>query len=152
MNHRANKPTSLRPEDSTLLSGYYQPYVDQAWSKYTNTDLKIDTQGQWGVVTGRVSSSNGLLTFPNVGTFAKPSAIDIFSCSSGPFGNYPAATSDEMGAIGARCKWVFGFIALPPFPSPFPLSSLLLLLVVMMTILPKREHKRVYSRLQPKSP
>lgn len=101
-NLRALSPNSGRVEDSTLLSGYYQPYVDQAWSKYTNTDLKIDTQGQWGVVTGRVSSSNGLLTFPNVGTFAKPSAIDIFSCSSGPFGNYPAATSDEMGAIGAR--------------------------------------------------
>ncbi|KAI1116217.1 glucanase B [Nemania sp. NC0429] len=100
-NLRALSPNSGRVEDSTLFSGYYQPYVDQAWSKYTSTDLKIDTQGQWGVVTGRVSS-NGLLSFPNVGTFTKPSAIDIFSCSTGPFGNYPAATRDEMGAIGAR--------------------------------------------------
>jgi hypothetical protein len=95
--------------DSTIFNGYYQPYVDQAWSKYTNTDLNVDTQAQWGVVTGRVTS-DGLLTFPNVGTFAKPAAADIFSCSTGPFGNYPTATSVEMGAIGARCTF------LPPSP------------------------------------
>jgi hypothetical protein len=51
-------------------------------------------------VTGRVSSS--VLSFPGAGTFAKPSAADVFSCSTGPFGNYPKATADEMGAIGAR--------------------------------------------------
>ncbi|KAI1824823.1 glucanase B [Xylaria intraflava] len=99
-NLRALSPNSGRVGDSTLFNGYYQPYVDQAWSKYTSTDLKVDTQAQWGVVTGRVS--NGVLTFPNAGTFAKPAAIDIFSCSTGPFANYPAATRDQMGAIGAR--------------------------------------------------
>ncbi|KAI0541500.1 glucanase B [Xylaria digitata] len=100
-NLRAMSPNSGRIGNSGLFDGYYQPYVDEAWSKYANTDLKIDTQAQWGVVTGRVSS-NGLLTFPNAGTFAKPSAIDIFSCSTGPFGNYPAETREQMGAIGAR--------------------------------------------------
>ncbi|KAF2973532.1 hypothetical protein GQX73_g150 [Xylaria multiplex] len=100
-NLRAMSPNSGRIGDSGLFDGYYQSYVDEAWSKYANTDLKVDTQAQWGVVTGRVSS-NGLLTFPNVGTFAKPSAIDIFSCSTGPFGNYPAETREQMGAIGAR--------------------------------------------------
>ncbi|KAI3336806.1 glycoside hydrolase family 64 protein [Xylariaceae sp. AK1471] len=105
-NLRALSPNSGRVVDSTLFSGYYQPYVDSAWAKYTSTDLNIDTQAQWGVVTGRVSSS-GLLSFPNVGTFAKPSATDIFSCSTGPFGSYPAATRDEMGAIGARLAAAF---------------------------------------------
>jgi hypothetical protein len=93
--------------DKTLFSGYFQPYVNAAWAKYGTTDLKIDTQAQWGVVTGRVSPSTGLLTFPNVGTFAQPSAIDIFSCSTGPFGGYPVATRDEMGAIGARLAAAF---------------------------------------------
>ncbi|KAI0454596.1 glucanase B [Xylaria acuta] len=105
-NLRALSPNSGRIGDVQLFNGYYQPYVDEAWSKYTNTDLKVDTQAQWGIVTGRVSSG-GLLSFPGVGTFAKPSAIDIFSCSTGPFGNYPTETRDEMGAIGARLAAAF---------------------------------------------
>ncbi|KAI0448164.1 glucanase B [Xylaria telfairii] len=105
-NLRALSPNSGRIGNDQLFNGYFQPYVDEAWSKYTNTDLKVDTQAQWGVVTGRVTS-NGVLSFPNVGTFAKPSAIDIFSCSTGPFGNYPADTRDEMGAIGARLAAAF---------------------------------------------
>ncbi|KAI1430809.1 glucanase B [Xylaria sp. CBS 124048] len=100
-NLRALSPNSGRVGDSSLFNGYYQPFVDQAWSKYANTDLKVDTQADWGVVTGRVGS-NGLMTFPNIGSFAKPSSIDIFSCSTGPFGNYPSETRDVMGAIGAR--------------------------------------------------
>ncbi|KAI0402907.1 glucanase B [Xylaria palmicola] len=100
-NLRALSPNSGRVGDSKLFDGYFQPYVDEAWSKYANTDLKVDTQAQWGIVTGRVTPE-GLLSFPGAGTFAKPSAIDIFSCSTGPFGNYPTETRDQMGAIGAR--------------------------------------------------
>ncbi|KAI8949469.1 glucanase B [Xylaria longipes] len=118
-NLRALSPNSGRIADSSLFNGYFQSYVNDAWSKYTNTDLKVDTQAQWGVVTGRVS--DGLLSFPNVGTFAQPSAIDIFSCSTGPFGNYPTATSDEMGAIGARLAAAFNrstLVSNPDQPDP----------------------------------
>ncbi|KAI1423826.1 glucanase B [Xylaria sp. FL1777] len=100
-NLRAMSPNSGRIANSDIFNGYYQPYVDAAWTKYSSEDLEVDTQGQWGVVTGRVTS-DGLLTFAGAGTFAQPSATDVFSCSTGPFGNYPAATSQEMGAIGAR--------------------------------------------------
>ncbi|KAI1384676.1 glycoside hydrolase family 64 protein [Hypoxylon trugodes] len=96
---RALSPNSGRVMDSSLFDGYFQSYVDQAWSQYSSADLSIDTQASWGVVTGRVSGD--LLTF-DAGTFAKPSAGDIFSCSTGPFGNYPDASKDEMGALGAR--------------------------------------------------
>ncbi|KAI1144577.1 glycoside hydrolase family 64 protein [Hypoxylon sp. FL0543] len=99
-NLRALSPNSGRVADSSLFQNYYSSYVDSVWSKYTSTDLTIDTQASWGTVTGRVQGD--LLTFANVGTFAKPSAGDIFSCSTGPFANYPAATADEMGALGAR--------------------------------------------------
>ncbi|KAI2637504.1 glucanase B [Xylaria nigripes] len=99
-NLRALSPNSARIADSNLFNGYFQSYVDNAWNKYASTDLKVDTQAKWGVVTGRVT--DGLLTFPNAGSFAKPAAVDIFSCSTGPFGNYPAASRDQMGAIGAR--------------------------------------------------
>ncbi|KAI2612414.1 glycoside hydrolase family 64 protein [Hypoxylon fragiforme] len=100
-NLRALSPNSGRVVDATLFDGYFQPYVDAVWSKYGSADLTINTQASWGNVTGRVQDGSAL-TFANVGSFAKPSAGDIFSCSTGPFGNYPAATRDEMGALGAR--------------------------------------------------
>ncbi|KAI0881920.1 glycoside hydrolase family 64 protein [Annulohypoxylon maeteangense] len=102
---RALSPNSARVGDNTLFNGYFDSYIDQVWSKYTSADLTIDTQASWGKVTGRVQ--NDAITFANVGSFARPSAGDIFSCSTGPFGNYPAATSDEMGALGARIAAAF---------------------------------------------
>ncbi|KAI4866933.1 glycoside hydrolase family 64 protein [Hypoxylon rubiginosum] len=105
-NLRALSPNSGRVADATLFDGYFDAYVDQVWSKYASADLTINTQASWGNVTGRVD--NDLLTFANVGTFAKPSAGDIFSCSTGPFGGYPdQATADEMGALGARIAAAF---------------------------------------------
>ncbi|KAI1469576.1 glycoside hydrolase family 64 protein [Daldinia caldariorum] len=101
---RVLSPNSGRVADGSLFQGYFDDYVSRVWSKYAASDLTINTQASWGDVTGRVQAGagGGLLTFPNVGTFAKPSAGDIFSCSTGPFGGYPEATRDEMGALGAR--------------------------------------------------
>ncbi|KAI1340575.1 glycoside hydrolase family 64 protein [Xylariaceae sp. FL0016] len=101
-NLRALSPNSGRVGDSSLFDNYYQSYVDQVWTKYASEDLTVNTQASWGTVTGRVAADNNLLTFAGVGTFAQPAAGDVFSCSTGPFGSYPAATADEMGAIGAR--------------------------------------------------
>ncbi|KAL8703040.1 MAG: hypothetical protein Q9201_003786 [Fulgogasparrea decipioides] len=85
----------------SLFAGYFEPYVDQVWSKYRSETLSIDTQnGKWGTVNGKVQ--NNVFTFPNSSgqpyTFAKPSTADIFSCSSGPF-NLP---NDKYGNLGAR--------------------------------------------------
>ncbi|KAL7626958.1 hypothetical protein AAE478_003733 [Parahypoxylon ruwenzoriense] len=104
-NLRALSPNSGRVADANLFNGYFQSYVDAVWQKYAGADLTINTQASWGDVVGRVQGD--LLTFNNVGTFAKPSAADIFSCSTGPFGNYPEATRDEMGALGARIAAAF---------------------------------------------
>jgi hypothetical protein len=93
---RALSPNTGHVLNQNLFAGYYDSYVNACWEKYSSTPLKIDTQAEWGVVTGTVT--NGLLTFPNIGTFAKPSTTDIFSCSTGPF----ATNSAAMGAIGAR--------------------------------------------------
>jgi hypothetical protein len=49
-------------------------------------------------VTGQVG--NDLFTFPGVGSFARPTAANIFSCASGPFS--PAGMSPEMLAIVLR--------------------------------------------------
>ncbi|GAA4878249.1 glycoside hydrolase family 64 protein [Kitasatospora terrestris] len=87
--------------NGALFPGYFDSYVDQVWSKYAGTDLKIDTQYTWGVVTGRVSG--GTLAFPGVGSFSKPSTAAIFSCSDAPF----TTGNDLMGNISARLAAAF---------------------------------------------
>jgi chitodextrinase len=95
-NLRALSPNNGIVMNSSLFSGYFDGYVNQVWQQYSSTPLSVDTQAQWGVVQGTVSG--GVLTFPGVGSFAKPSSADIFSCSSGPF----SAAGAEMGALTAR--------------------------------------------------
>lgn len=87
--------------NSSLFNGYYSSYVSQVYSQYTNKTLSIDTQDTWGVVTGKVSG--GELTFSGAGSFAEPSAANIFSNSSGPF----ATSTAEMGDIAARLAAAF---------------------------------------------
>jgi hypothetical protein len=100
-NLRALSPNNGIVMDSSLFSGYFQPYVDQVWSKYTGSSLTVDTQASYGSVTGTVSG--GDLTFSGVSGFAQPSAADIFSCSTGPF----ADTSGERGPLVARISAAF---------------------------------------------
>jgi hypothetical protein len=95
-NLRALSPNNGIVMNSSLFSGYFQPYVNQVWSKYSSSSLTIDTQASWGSVTGQVSG--GVLNFPGLGSFAQPAAADIFSCSTGPFSN----TAGEFGAVAAR--------------------------------------------------
>ncbi|KAL8906725.1 MAG: hypothetical protein Q9207_001851 [Kuettlingeria erythrocarpa] len=99
---RILSPNNAILGNSSLFAGYFEPYVDQVWSKYKSEDLLIDTQiGEWGTLRGKVRG-NDLMTFSNAKgqpyTFAKPSTADIFSCSSGPF-NLP---NNEYGNVGAR--------------------------------------------------
>lgn len=85
-----------------LFDGYYKAYVDEVWKKYAGQDLTVNTQFTWGDVKGRVS--NGKLTFKgkeSTYSFAKPSAGDIFSCSTGPFA-HGASTTQEQLNVGAR--------------------------------------------------
>ncbi|MEZ0109452.1 hypothetical protein ABH920_003466 [Catenulispora sp. EB89] len=100
-NLRALSPNNGIVINSSLFSGYYQPYVNQVWSQYSNQTLTIDTQASWGTVTGQVSG--GQLNFPGVGSFSQPSAADIFSCSTGPFAN----AAGEFGTLIARISAAF---------------------------------------------
>jgi len=95
-NLRALSPNNGIVMNSSLFSGYFQPYIDQVWSKYQSTSLTVDTQASWGSVTGQVSG--GVLNFPGLVSYAQPAAKDIFSCSTGPFAN----TAGEIGAVSAR--------------------------------------------------
>lgn len=54
------------------------------WSRYTTQPLTINTQASFGNVNGQVT--NNALTYANgTITFQKPTARDIFGCSTGPF-------------------------------------------------------------------
>jgi len=74
-----------------LFKGYYDPYVNEVWEKYSRTHLTVDTQAQWSKLNAKVVDDK--LHFPDIGSFAKPSTGDIFGCSSGPF-------ADNTGALG----------------------------------------------------
>ncbi|OLN81546.1 Glucan endo-1,3-beta-glucosidase [Colletotrichum chlorophyti] len=104
-NLRALSPNAGIVMQPGLFEGYYAPYVDAVWRKYRSADLTVNTQAEWGDVRGRVGADD-LLRFGDVGTFARPSARDVFSCSTGPFGGYPRKEA-QMGAIGARIAAAF---------------------------------------------
>lgn len=101
-NLRALSPNSGMVMWPDLFNDYFKSQVDAAWKKYETTDLVINTQVQaWGNPIGRVH--NSLLTFspPDAGSFAKPSARDIFSCNSGPFAHLPGVSEKALN-VGAR--------------------------------------------------
>jgi len=103
-NLRAISPNTGIVMNSGLFNDYYSSYVNAVWSKYSSSSLIVDTQAQWGTVSGTVA--NNLLTFPGVGTFAPPADADIFSCSTGPFAPSSSNTA-EMGNITARLAAAF---------------------------------------------
>jgi hypothetical protein len=84
-----------------LFQGYYDPYVNSVWAKYSSNPVVVDTQAEWGQLSGKIV--NDLLTFPGIGTFSKPSSSDIFSCSTGPF----ASNIGALGPLTARISAAF---------------------------------------------
>ncbi|MCJ1412593.1 hypothetical protein MMC19_006690 [Ptychographa xylographoides] len=98
---RALSPNSGIVMNNALFNGYYQPYVNEVWSKYSASSLTVNTQAQWNNVAGKVV--NNELTFAGSASYAQPSAANIFSCSSGPF----AGGSPEQGNLTARLAAAF---------------------------------------------
>lgn len=101
-NLRAVSPNAGTTLTSGLFNNYYASYVDQVWSKYTNTTLTVNTQGSAGNVTAKVT--NGKLTFSSGAVYDQPSTADIFSNSSGAFAVSGDGTKD---AITARLAAAF---------------------------------------------
>lgn len=79
----------LSPNSGILLNPswfqtYWTDYVNAVYNTYTSQRLTIDTQASYGNVSGSVDGSRNL-NFGSGGSFPRPSAADIFSCSTGPF-------------------------------------------------------------------
>lgn len=64
------------------FANYYDQYIDRVWSRFSSSDMHINTQAAFGIVSGRVS--NDVLVLDDQ-QFAKPFTPDIFSANSGPF-------------------------------------------------------------------
>ncbi|KAG9255200.1 putative glucan endo-1,3-beta-glucosidase precursor [Emericellopsis atlantica] len=99
---RALSPNSAGVLFPDLFRDYYKGHVDAVWDKYRGENLTVNTQFTWGDVRGRVGD-DGKLTFsdnPGLG-FDKPTARDIFSCSTGPFAAGEGVTDERLN-IGAR--------------------------------------------------
>ncbi|KAF2438451.1 glycoside hydrolase family 64 protein [Karstenula rhodostoma CBS 690.94] len=80
---RVLSPLKLLDSSANAWDGYWDAYVNQVWSRFSSTDMTVNTQAAAGNLTGRVS--NGQLSLGSAGTFNKPNARDIWTCSEGPF-------------------------------------------------------------------
>ncbi|EME45635.1 glycoside hydrolase family 64 protein [Dothistroma septosporum NZE10] len=85
----------LGPQDylsipgSTKFSAYWENYVNQVFTKYTTQTLTVVTPTHGNVPCKVV---NGAITCQGDNhSYAKPIAIDIYGCNSGPFQVYPDA-------------------------------------------------------------
>ncbi|QPG94149.1 hypothetical protein C2857_004978 [Epichloe festucae Fl1] len=81
---------------------YWQEYVDQVWQQYSNRSLTIDTQGPAGKVKCRVNGSQMNCDGDNR-SHTKPSAKDIWSCDSGPFGKKDGDNDVHLAVIPRLC-------------------------------------------------
>jgi hypothetical protein len=84
---RVLSPNNLLVGNANAWDGYWDGYTDAVWNKYANDNMTINTQAAAGNLTGRVQ--NNEIQLGEAGTFARPSARDIFSCSTGPFATGP---------------------------------------------------------------
>lgn len=81
------------------FSGYYEPYVEEVWKKFSTPDatFQLDTQAGHGTLPGHVNDKGELVIGQEA--FPKPSTADIFGCNSGPF---TTGASAERNAIIPR--------------------------------------------------
>lgn len=80
---RILSPNNLLVGNDNAWRSYWDSYTQAVWNKFRNEDLTINTQAAAGNVTGRVQGNE--LQLGEAGSFAAPSARDIFTCSTGPF-------------------------------------------------------------------
>ncbi|KAF2743342.1 glycoside hydrolase family 64 protein [Sporormia fimetaria CBS 119925] len=81
--HRIISPNQLMVTNAKVWGDYWTDYVQKVWARFTTQDMIINTQAAPGNVRGRVV--DGKLNIPGAGSFLPPKALDIFTCSTGPF-------------------------------------------------------------------
>lgn len=101
---RALAPPVFMGREPDAFSGYYDDYVDQVWSKYTNEPLTINTQTSAGNVDCYVNTStNALSCAGDNREYAQPNSADIFGCNSGPFAIHQDDNNIHLAVVPRLC-------------------------------------------------
>jgi hypothetical protein len=110
---------ALSPNNGIFLganfTGYFEPYVEQCYSRFNSTPLTVDTQSGFGTISGNTFDTTLTLSGQQ---FAAPSTADIFSCSTGPFAT---GSNAERNAIIPRLAAAFNrstLLTSTAIPSP----------------------------------
>ena len=120
-NLRALSPNSGILLNPSWFKTYWDDYINQGesknaiqlacypadaisvWNRYSSQPLTINTQASYGNVDGKVK--NNALSYSNdTITFQRPTARDIFGCSTGPFAT---GSNGETNAIIPRLAAAF---------------------------------------------
>jgi hypothetical protein len=116
---RVLSPNNLLVGNANAWGNYWDGYVQAVWNKFKNEDMIINTQAAAGNVRGRVQGNE--LQLGDAGSFAAPSARDIFSCSTGPF---QTGSNQARNAVIPRLAAAFNRSTLLNSPSnQFPNGS-----------------------------
>ncbi|KIY03395.1 uncharacterized protein Z520_00086 [Fonsecaea multimorphosa CBS 102226] len=106
---RVLAPADYMDLNPDAFADYWSSYVDQVWTTYASQPLIINSQSELGNISCTVSASDDLLTCTDdsdagtIASFAQPSAMDIFSCATGPFALDSAATDLQQAVIPRLC-------------------------------------------------
>jgi hypothetical protein len=82
---RVLAPNHYISQDPSAFSSYFTDYVDMVWSTFSSSPLTINTQTSAGNVVCTTSGSDVLTCDGDNRGYSKPTAADIFGCSTGPF-------------------------------------------------------------------
>ncbi|CAK1360806.1 unnamed protein product [Cercospora beticola] len=99
---RVLAPSNLISQKPDAFKGYYDRYVENAWTKYANEDLIIETQTDAGKVPCRVKD-NLLQCKGDNRPYAKPTASDIMGCNTGPFGIQSGDNGVHLAVVPRLC-------------------------------------------------
>ncbi|KAH8691847.1 hypothetical protein BGW36DRAFT_303921 [Talaromyces proteolyticus] len=99
---RIFSPSTYISLDPSAFQGYYTNYVDNIWTTYNSRPLIIDTEGPAGKI--QCTTAGNILNCENSSrNYAKPTAADIFSCSTGPFTIDASDNSIHLAVVPRLC-------------------------------------------------
>lgn len=99
---RVLSPRDYADINPSAFESYWTSYVDQVWAKYSSQPLQINTQTDAGVVSCSVSGD--LLNCDGDNrAYAKPNAVDIWGCDSGPFGIIGSDNAVHVAIVARLC-------------------------------------------------
>ncbi|KAF2207552.1 glycoside hydrolase family 64 protein [Cercospora zeae-maydis SCOH1-5] len=99
---RVLAPSNLISQKADAFKGYYDRYVNNAWTKFASEDLFIETQTDAGRVPCRVRD-NQLQCKGDNRAYAKPTTSDIMGCNTGPFAIQAGDNGVHLAVVPRLC-------------------------------------------------